>query len=58
MKNEKKLCQRKNKDGEDSNNNSSIENKSNEEIEKIIAKFNIFLMLNAFAFFLGISEIF
>jgi hypothetical protein len=58
MKNEKKLCQRKNKDGEDSNKNSSIENKSNEEIEKIIAKFNIFLMLNVFAFFLGISEIF
>jgi hypothetical protein len=58
MKNEKKLCQRKNKDGEDSNNNSTIENNSNEEIEKIIAKFNIFLMLNAFDFFLGISEIF
>jgi hypothetical protein len=58
MKNEKKLCQRKNKDGEDSNKNSTIENNSNEEIEKIIAKFNIFLMLNAFAFFLGISEIF
>ena len=48
MKNEKKLCQRKNKDGEDSNNNSLIENKSNEEIEKIIAKFNIFLNSMAF----------
>ena len=54
----KKLCQRKNKDGEDFNNNSYTKNKSNEEIEKIIAKFHIYLMLNAFTFFLGISEIF
>jgi len=40
----KKLCQRKNKDGEDFNNNSSPKNKSNEVIVKIINKFNIFLM--------------
>ena len=37
----KKLCQRKNKNGEDSNKNSSIKNKSNEEIKKITVKFHI-----------------
>ena len=51
MKNEKKLCQRKNKDGEDFNNNSSIKNKSNEENEKIISKFHICFMLNDLAYF-------